>query len=52
MRYVVALFAICVALGSGCTAKAPAENTREHMVAGMTLVLKSWDKDGDGKSNV
>jgi Ca2+-binding EF-hand superfamily protein len=30
-------------------AKPPAQNTREHMVAGITLVLKSWDKDGDGK---
>jgi len=24
-------------------------NTREHLVSNMRLVLKSWDKDGDGK---
>jgi len=49
MRYVVALSVICVALGSGCVAKSPTENTREHVVAGMSLVLKTWDKDGDRK---
>jgi Ca2+-binding EF-hand superfamily protein len=30
-------------------AKSPEANTREHMVAGMTAVLKAWDKDGDGR---
>ena len=29
--------------------KSPAENTREHVVAGMTAFLKFGDKDGDGK---
>ena len=47
MRYVVA--AACLALGAVGMAKPPADNTREHVVAGMAAVLRSWDKDGDNK---
>ena len=49
MRYVHILSIICLSLESGCVAKPPSESTREHMVAGMSMVLKSWDKDGDSK---
>ncbi|MEO5774254.1 MAG: hypothetical protein ABIQ32_09075 [Sphingomicrobium sp.] len=49
MRYLFALSAISVFLGSGCMAKSPTDDSREHVVAGMTLILKSWDKDGDSK---
>ena len=49
MRYVVALSLMCVAMGSGCMAKSPTEGSREQMISDMTAVLKSWDKDGDGK---
>ena len=49
MRFVLALSVMSATLGSGCMAKSPTEDTREHMVADMTSVLKAWDKDEDGK---
>ena len=49
MRYVLVLSILSLPLEYGCAAKPPTENTREHMVTGMGLLLKSWDKDGDSK---
>ena len=49
MRYAVALFGIFVLLGSGGIAKPLSGDTRDNIVTGMTLILKSWDEDRDGK---
>jgi Ca2+-binding EF-hand superfamily protein len=49
MHYALALSVFWLALGAGSMGKSPATNTREDMIAGMTAVLHSWDKDADGK---
>lgn len=49
MRYAFLLPVLMFGVGSSCSAKQPDANTREHMISNFRLILKSWDKDGDGK---
>ena|SRR5258708_5720780 len=49
MRYALFLPVLLLGLGSSCSAKQSDANTRERMISNFRLILKSWDKDGDGK---
>ena len=49
MRYILVLTASCLLVASSCTAKQADANTRERMISNFGLILKSWDKDRDGK---
>jgi Ca2+-binding EF-hand superfamily protein len=50
MRHALVL-SVCVIFAGGCTGKVVDTNTREHLISGYRSVLKSWDKNGDGKLN-
>jgi hypothetical protein len=49
VRCALVIPALWLVLASGCMAKQSDANTRERMISNFRLVLKSWDKDGDGK---
>ena len=50
MRSMTVVLAARLALASGCMAEAQ-DSSREDLVCGYTTVLKTWDRDRDGRLN-
>ena len=49
MRPAIVSPLLCLVLATSCSAKHADANTREHMISNVHLIIKSWDKDGDGR---